>query len=150
MSERRPQTGPLPLRGRVQSGKGDAARWLAAFNDAYVRKTGMPVFPGSLNVALDIPFDWSARNLRDRIILFLGEEFGGERDILMLPCKLPSLGSQRAFLWTTTNTVTESARRPIVEIIASVGLRDVYGLQDGDLVEVEILPAAGSTESLVD
>jgi CTP-dependent riboflavin kinase len=140
----------MVLRGRVQSGKGDAARWLTAFNDAYARKTGVPVFPGSLNVALDVPFEWSAPTLRDRIILFRGEEFGGERDILMLPCKLRTLGSQRAFLWITTNTVTESARRNIVEIIASVGLRDAYGLQDGDVVEVEILPAAGSLESSLD
>jgi hypothetical protein len=41
------------LAGRVQSGKGDASRWLALFNTAYSRKTGMPVFAGSLNVALD-------------------------------------------------------------------------------------------------
>jgi CTP-dependent riboflavin kinase len=48
------------LRGRVQAGKGDAAHWLSRFNDAYARKTGMAVFPGSFNVALDIPFDWFA------------------------------------------------------------------------------------------
>jgi len=41
---------PLILRGRVQPGKGDASRWLGLFNDAYVRKTGMPIFPGSLAV----------------------------------------------------------------------------------------------------
>jgi CTP-dependent riboflavin kinase len=134
----------MVLRGRVRSGKGDAARWLAAFNDAYARKTGMRVFPGSVNVALDIPFDWSARDLQDRIILFTGEEFGGERDILMLPCRLPTLGSQRAFLWITTNAVTESARQNIVEVIASVGLRDAFGLRDDDLVEIEILSDSGS------
>lgn len=51
---------PLILRGRVESGKGDAGRWLAKFNAVYARKMGLPVFPGSLNLALDIPFDWSA------------------------------------------------------------------------------------------
>ena len=141
MSDGRPPSDPTVLRGRVCSGKGDAARWLSAFNDAYAHKTGMPVFPGSLNIALDVPFDWSARNLKDRIILFAGEEFGGERDILLLPCTLPSLGSQRAFLWITTNAVTESARQNIVEIIASVGLRDTFGVRDGDLVEIEIQSA---------
>ena len=136
----------MVLRGRVCSGKGDAARWLGTFDDAYARKTGMPVFPGSLNVALDFPFDWSARGIQDWIILFAGEEFGGERDILMLPCRLPSLGSLRAFLWITTNAVTESARQDIVEIITSVGLRDACGLRDGDLVEIEILSDPGSKE----
>jgi CTP-dependent riboflavin kinase len=58
------------LCGRVQSGKGDAARWLTLFNAAYCRKAGMRVFPGSLNVALDAPFDWFApadRGTRDLI-----------------------------------------------------------------------------------
>ena len=48
----------LLLTGRVQSGEGDASRWLMLFNDAYASKTGMRLFPGSLNVARDVPFDW--------------------------------------------------------------------------------------------
>ena len=31
--------------GRVQSGKGDASRWLSKFNAAYSQKVGAPVFP---------------------------------------------------------------------------------------------------------
>ncbi len=42
----------------VQTGFGDAARWLKLFNAAYSAKLGMPVFPGSLNIALDHVFDW--------------------------------------------------------------------------------------------
>lgn len=108
------------------------------FNDAYVRKTGMPVFPGSLNLALEAPFDWLEPSLQDVIIQFPGKEFGAERDILMLPCNLRSLESQRAFLWVTTRGASDPDRRGLVEIIASVSLRDTYGLQDGDLVEVEV------------
>ena len=40
------------LAGKVQSGFGDASRWLKLFNSAYSAKLGMPVFPGSLNIAL--------------------------------------------------------------------------------------------------
>jgi len=43
---------------------------LTLFNAAYCRKAGMRVFPGSLNVALDAPFDWFApadRGTRDLI-----------------------------------------------------------------------------------
>src|SRR5947208_16616550 len=72
----------MRLSGRVQSGKGDAARWLALFNIAYSRKTGMPVFPGSLNVALDAPFDWFAPAVEERTIWFGREEYGGEREIV--------------------------------------------------------------------
>jgi hypothetical protein len=45
------------LAGKVQAGFGDAARWLKLFIAAYSEKLGMPVFPGSLNIALDHVFD---------------------------------------------------------------------------------------------
>src|SRR5258708_33876417 len=41
------------LAGKVQTGFGEAAHWLRLFNAAYSEKLGMPVFPGSLNIALD-------------------------------------------------------------------------------------------------
>ena len=76
------------LRGRVQSGKGDAAHWLRLFNAAYSRKLQMPVYPGSLNLALDHHFDWFAPRYKAFTIWFDREEYGGERDILLMPCEL--------------------------------------------------------------
>ena len=142
-------TFPEAVRGRVQAGKGDAAHWLALFNDAYVRKTGMVIFPGSLNVALDIPFDWFAPRWQPFVVWFGREDYGGERDILLLPCLLSSLRAQRAFLWSTTTAARAPEDRRLVEIIASVGLRAAYGLQDGDVIDIELptgphpAPAAG-------
>jgi hypothetical protein len=40
------------LAEKIQAGLGDASRWLKLFNVAYSEKLGMPVFPGSLNIAL--------------------------------------------------------------------------------------------------
>jgi len=83
----------IRLSGHVQSGKGDASRWLALFNTEYSHKTGMPIFPGSLNVALDAPFDWFAPVISGRTIWFGREKYGGERDILLLPCVLANLNA---------------------------------------------------------
>src|SRR3954471_9220411 len=126
----------MTLSGRVQSGKGDAARWLSLFNAAYSRKTGMPVFAGSLNVALDGPFDWYAPAIVDRTIWFGREEYGGERDILLLPCALTNLKAERAMLWTPTTAARHRPDPWVVEIIAAVNLRATYGLIDGDIVEI--------------
>lgn len=126
------------LRGRVQGGKGDASRWLSRFNEAYARKLGMPVFPGSLNVALPEAFDWSAPAVRPLLIPFSRAEYGGERDILLAPCVLRSLRDQRAFLWTTTTAAADREDPWVVELVAPVGLRATYGLQDGDPVEIEL------------
>jgi hypothetical protein len=79
------------LIGRVQPGKGDASRWLSRFNAAYTRKVGMPVFPRSLNLALPHVFDWSAPAIRRRTVWFGREEYGGERDVLLVPCRLVNL-----------------------------------------------------------
>lgn len=126
------------LRGMVQSGKGDASRWLSRFNEAYARKVGMPVFPGSLNVALGAAFDWSSAALKPFLIPFSRTEYGGERDILLLPCVLRNLGGQRAFLWTTTTAAAGREDPWVVEIIAPVGLRATYSLKDGDEIEIEL------------
>jgi CTP-dependent riboflavin kinase len=124
------------LSGRVQSGKGDAGRWLALFNTAYSRKTGMPVFPGSLNVALDAPFDWFAPAIEERTIWFGRDEYGGERDILLLPCVLTNLNAERAMLWTPTTAARNRPDSWVVEIIAGVNLRGTYSLADGYVVEI--------------
>ena len=127
------------LAGHVQPGKGDASRWLARFSTAYSRKVGIPVFPGSLNLALPHTFDWQAPVLQPSVIRFGREEYGGERDILLLPCRLRNLGGQRAFLWTPTTAALNRPDPWVIEIIASVGLRATFGLRDGDEVTVEVL-----------
>ena len=129
------------LAGKVQAGFGDASRWLNLFNTAYSQKLGMPVFPGSLNIALDHVFNWFEARYKPHRIWFGREEYGGKRDILLLPCELVTLDHRRAFLWTPTTAARDRRDPWVVEIVADVNLREHFGLQDGDLVEVR-LPTA--------
>jgi len=126
------------LRGRVQSGKGDASRWLRKFNDAYSLKVGQPVFPGSLNIALPEPFDWFAPENARRTIWFGRDEYGGERDILLIPRRLVSLRDEPAWVWTPTTAARDRPDPWVVEVIAGKGLRAEYGLSDGSLVQLEL------------
>ena len=126
------------LIGRVQAGKNDASRWLSKFNTAYSLKVGMTVFPGSLNLILDHPFEWFAPRYREHIVWFGREEYGGERDILLLPCELSSLDARAAFLWTTTAAACHRPDLCVIEIITDVGLRKTYGLADGDILSLKI------------
>jgi CTP-dependent riboflavin kinase len=130
------------LIGRLQSGKNDASYWLSKFNEAYSRKVGMSIFPGSLNLALDHPFDWFAPRYQERLLWFGREEYGGERDILLLACELVSLDARAAFLWTPTTAASDRPDPCVIEIITDVGLRNTYGLTDGDIVEVKITSMA--------
>ncbi|MFL5561074.1 MAG: DUF120 domain-containing protein [Gemmatimonadaceae bacterium] len=127
------------LHGRVQSGKGDASRWLAKFNVAYAQKLGHPVFPGSLNIALPERFNWFSPDHVQRTIWFGGDEYGGERDILLIPCRLISLDDEPAWLWTTTTAARDRPDPWVVEIIAGKALRAAFGLLDGARVDIELL-----------
>jgi CTP-dependent riboflavin kinase len=98
------------LAGKIQAGFGDASRWLKLFNAAYSEKLGMSVFPGSLNISLDHVFDWFDARYEARRIWFGREEYGGERDILLLPCELVSLDNRKAFLWTPTTAARDRGR----------------------------------------
>ena len=124
--------------GKVQSGEGNASHWLSKFNDAYSQKIGAPLFPGSLNLSLDQPFDWFDASIGRRTMTFTRDEYGGERDILLVPCLLVNLADQRAWLWTTT----EGRIRPdpwVIEVIASRNLRMAFGLTDGSTVDIRLL-----------
>jgi CTP-dependent riboflavin kinase len=129
----------LQFTGRVQGGAGNAAHWLGLFNAAYARKLGAPVFPGSLNLALDAPFEWFAPDIVARTITFDRAEYGGARDILLVPCVLASLAEQPAWLWTTTTAARDRDDPWVVELIAPVPLRATYGLVDGAMVDVRIV-----------
>lgn len=88
----------IQLIGQVQSGKGDASHWLGRFNDAYSRKVGRAIFPGSLNLTLTEAFDWFAPEIEQRTVWFDRAEYGGERDILLVPCVLTNLAQERSML----------------------------------------------------
>ena len=128
----------ISLHGRVQSGKNDASHWLKMFNEQYSTKTRMSIFPGSLNLVLDDAFDWFASTYQVKIVWYGREEYGGDRDILLLPCSLVSLGSKKAFLWTTTTAARDRSDPRGVEVITDVKLRDAYDLHDGSGVDLEI------------
>jgi|SRR4051812_1214703 CTP-dependent riboflavin kinase len=134
----------IRLSGRVQSGKGDASHWLSKFNAAYSQKVGASIFPGSLNIALASPFDWFASDVVRRTITFDRDEYGGERDILLVPCVLWNLACQGAWLWTPTTAARSRPDPWVVEIIAATSLRESFGLVDGSIVEIQLPEDADS------
>jgi len=98
----------------------------------------MPVYPGSLNLALDHHFDWFAPRYKAFTIWFDREEYGGERDILLMPCELVDFGRRKAFLWTPTTAARNRTDPWVVELVCDAGLRETYGLVDGDVIVFEL------------
>ena len=120
------------LRGRVRRGRGDFGRWLTKLQEHYRAKTGMSLFPGTLNVELPEPYSLPTQRIR-----LEGHEYGGTVSVSMVPCRILGLP---AFILRTDRNESGAGDHPrtIVEVAADANLRETFGLEDGDLVEIEV------------
>lgn len=95
----------------------------------------MVLFPGTLNLVLEESY-----MLPTKVIRLEGAEYGGSVSVNMVPCRV---FGRDAFLLRTDANEAGHGHHPhtIIEIATDVKLRDYFGLQDGDYVEVEMLDA---------
>ena len=124
------------LRGRVVSGMGSFSFWIEKLRDHYLRKTGMLLFPGTLNLRLEEPWFVPPGCLR-----LEGAEYGGTVTVNIVPC---SVFGRPAFILRTTANEEGCGHHPrtIIEIATDVKLRDAHQLSDGDWVDVEMTDEA--------
>jgi riboflavin kinase len=123
----------LILRGEIRTGKGDFSYWLDKLELHYTRKTGMRLFPGTLNVHLT---SGSYRTPANALRLEK-EQYDGRVSVSIVPC---TIVGRKAFILrpdTDTGKYGDPPER-ILEIATDVNLRDTYGLKDGDIVEIEV------------
>ena len=119
------------LRGKVVSGVGNFSYWIDKLRDHYLRKTGMFLFPGTLNVSLAEPYSVPKDAIR-----LEGEEYGGTVSVSIVPCSI--FGRQAFILRTDANEQGRGHHpRTVIEIATDVKLRERYQLHDGDEVEIE-------------
>ena len=124
----------LLVHGVVRSGKGDFAFWIDKLCDHYIRKTGVRLFPGTLNVHL---INAKYQMPETGVIRLDRAEYGGAVSVSILACRL---FGKPAFVLRTDSDDGKHGDPPeaILEIASDLPLRITYGLQDGDIVEVEV------------
>jgi riboflavin kinase, archaea type len=121
------------LRGKVVSGTGNFSYWIDKLHEHYQKKTGMKLFPGTLNVQMEEPY-----TLPKQVIRLEAHEYGGSVSVSLVPCSI--LGKTSFILRTDANEEGRGHHpKTIVEIATDVKLRDHFHLRDGDIVEIEIL-----------
>jgi CTP-dependent riboflavin kinase len=120
------------LRGKVVSGRGDFGQWIERLSSYYEQKTGMRLYPGTLNVELTMDY-----SLPPDVIRLEAAEYGGRVSVSLVPCRI---FDRKAFLLRTDQNEKGTGHHPrnIIEIATDVRLRERYGLQDGDWVEVDV------------
>jgi riboflavin kinase len=119
------------LRGKVVSGRADFGQWIERLSTFYEQKTGMRLYPGTLNV--ELPSEYS---LPADVIRLEADEYGGRVSVSIVPCRI---FNRQAFLLRTDQNEKGTGHHPrnIIEIATDVRLRDNYQLTDGDWVEIE-------------
>jgi riboflavin kinase len=120
------------LRGTVVSGMGNFSYWIEKLHSYYLAKTGMHLFPGTLNVQLPEPYTLPSKALR-----LEGAEYGGMVSVNIVPCRI---NGRPAFLLRTDANEQGRGHHPrtIIEIATDVKLRDHFHLTDGSAVEIEL------------
>ena len=118
------------LKGKVVTGVGNFSYWIEKLQDHYLNKTGMRLFPGTLNIQLDEPFDLPRERAR-----LEAEEYGGTVSVNIVPCKVFGLA---AVILRTDKADSEPQSRKLIEVACEVKLREQEQLSDGDVVEVEV------------
>jgi CTP-dependent riboflavin kinase len=81
------------LRGRVVSGRGDFSYWIEKLSSHYQQKTGMRLYPGTLNLQLDHPY-----SLPKEVIRLEAHEYGGRVSVSLVSCMV---FDRKAFLIRT-------------------------------------------------
>ena len=119
------------VRGKVVSGRADFGIWIERLSSFYEQKTGMRLYPGTLNVELSSPY-----SLPKDVIRLEAHEYGGRVSVSMVSCRI---FNRPAFLLRTDQNEQGTGHHPrtVIEIATDIRLRDAYQLKDGDCVEIE-------------
>ena len=120
------------LKGKVKSGMNNLSYWMEKLEKYYTEKTGVKLYPGSLNIELSEPY-----SLPSSAIRLEKEEYGGAVSVSILPCQI---FERKAFIIRTDKNASGTGDHPlnIIEVATDVKLRDEYNLSDGDIVEIYV------------
>jgi len=119
------------LTGTVESGENNFSYWISKLEPHYTAKTGMKLFPGTLNVHLNQAYELPSETLSLR-----KEEYGGEVSVKIMPCRI--FGRRAFILRPYRDDKENNYDKRVVEIATDIKLRDAYRLEDGDVVQIEV------------
>lgn len=125
----------MNLKGKVRSGKQHFS-WVLQNIDGllalYNKKSGLNLFPGTLNLELEHKFSIPSKSIRIE-----AHEYNGTVSASFYPCELA--GYKAIIIRTDKNESEEGDHSKfIVEIAAEVKLREALKLSDGDEVVFSI------------
>lgn len=119
------------LEGKIVKGIGKARIFVNMMKDIFYKKTNMELFPGTLNVELNRPYNLTAT------YIIKAEEYGGKYNVQVQECTL--LGNKAYIVRSEKNLQKEGDYdKNIIEIVSDINFRKEYNLKDGKALEIYI------------
>lgn len=120
----------MKLQGKVTSGIGTAKMWVGKINKVFENKTGMSLFPGTLNIKIEEDYniqpDW----------IIKPEEFGGTENVLVKKCKI--LNNTAYIVRAEKNQKGKGEHNlQIIEVVSNINFRQEYNLKNGASILIE-------------
>lgn len=118
------------LIGKIKKGFGEGNFWVKKAEKEFLKKTGMKMFYGTLNVELEKDFI-----LDGNLKVLHKEEYGGTQDVYLKECEV--LG-HKSYILRTNNHKQEKKEHSlnIIEIVSDVNFKEKYCLKNGSIIEI--------------
>lgn len=129
------------LCGNVETGSGDFSGWMKKFSQLYQFKTGVLLFPGTLNIRLSEPFLVTQPSFKEHIITIKKGEQGYGINVYILPCVVNE--KIDAFILRPqanelNQKMGDTHSAEVLEIACHLKLRDELNLKDGDEIKITL------------
>lgn len=118
------------LEGKIVKGMGKAKIFVNMMKDVFYKKTNMKLYPGTLNIKLNKPYNLKPTNT------IKAEEYGGNYNVQVQECAV--LGHKSYIVRSEKNIQKKGDyNKNIIEIVSNINFREMYKLKDGDLVQIK-------------
>lgn len=120
------------LKGKIKKGLGKAKTFVSMMKEAFYKKSKVNLYPGTLNIKLDEPYDLNVD------FLIKPEEYGGSFNVQVQKCKV--LGNT-AYIVRSEKNIKDKGdyKQDTIEIVSDINFRKQYNLNDEDEIEIEII-----------
>lgn len=115
--------------GRVMTGRGEGAHYVALYNPYFRIVLGREFFPGTLNLKVD---GFDASRFSDRLTAVIP----AGKNLFPVDCAQVRIGPVDGYLIIPRKT---SHPNTVVELVSAVNIRERLSLQDGDVLTFAIL-----------
>ncbi len=122
----------MVITGKVKKGLGEASFWVKKIEELFLEKTGIRLYPGTLNIKALKEIE-----IKNPDLIIEKEEYGGNERLYVKKC---TVLNEKSYIIRTEKNSGKNGDHPLdlLEIISDVNFREKYGLKDENEIKITI------------